>query len=145
MDHVEDAIISILPNYADAILEGIKTIELRRRIPNIQRKTRLWIYATKPVGAILGSAIISDIIEDTPENIWRISCGRAAVSRPEFDEYFQGTNRAFALTLVDVVKRQEIGIEELRTLSDGFHPPQVLVRLSRQNAAWLVERAKALT
>src|SRR4051794_32919901 len=44
-----DAIISIHPSYADAILAGEKTIELRRRIPNISQGARLWIYATRPI------------------------------------------------------------------------------------------------
>ena len=144
MDHIDEAIISILPVYVNAILAGTKTVELRRKIPNIRPSTRLWIYATKPVGAILCSAVVESIIEGTPEDIWNVSVGRTAVSRREFDEYFSGTSRAVALTLVDVVKRHEIGIEELRTLIKKFHPPQVLARLSRQDVAWLSERAKVL-
>jgi hypothetical protein len=56
-----DAIISIHPGYADAILDGTKTIELRRRVPELANGTRFWIYATRPTAAVVGVATISDV------------------------------------------------------------------------------------
>ena len=137
MDGVENALISIRPNYAQAILAGTKRVELRRRIPVIGRGTRLWIYATLPLGAVVGSVTVEKIIEGTPTLIWNTLMGRTALTRCEFDEYFSGTDRALALLLSNVVKTREIGIGELRTLLEGFHPPQVMVRLSREQSAWL--------
>ena len=145
MGNIKDALISIKPGYAQAILEGTKTVELRRRIPRTEQGTRLWIYATLPLGAIVGSAIVDDIIEETPAKIWNVYMDKTAVSRREFNKYFNGTNRALALVLSDVVKRRRIGIEKLRELPEGFHPPQVLMRLSRQKALWLSRRARAVT
>ena len=58
MPDATDAIISIHPDYADAIFAGKKTIELRRRIPEVPSGTRLWIYATRPTGAIIGFVTI---------------------------------------------------------------------------------------
>ncbi len=144
MRNGDEALISIKPNYARAILAGTKTVELRRRIPTIRRGTRLWIYATLPLGAIVGSAVVADIIRGTPAAVWKTYRGCAAVSRREFDEYFTGTSRALALVLSDAIKRREIGIDKLRELSHGFHPPQVMARLSRQETAWLSRRARAV-
>ena len=144
MSDGDDALISIRPNFARAILAGNKTVELRRRLPSIERGTRLWIYATRPLGAIIGSAVVDEIIEGTPAEVWDMCRDRTAVSRCEFDEYFSGTDRALALVLSDIVKRREIGIEKLRQLSKGFHPPQVLARLSRQETAWISRRARAV-
>ena len=141
MDSVESALISIRPNYARAILAGTKTVELRRRIPPIQHGTRLWIYATRPLGAVVGSVIVEEIISATPTEIWNTLMGRTALNRSEFDEYFNGTDRALALLLSSVVKTREVGIEELRKLLKGFHPPQVIVRLSHEQSVWLSRRA----
>lgn len=144
MSNDNNALISIKPDYAMAILAGTKTVELRRRIPTIEHGTRLWIYATKPLSAIVGSAIVEEIIAGTPKEVWDICMDRIGINRFEFDEYFSGTDRALALVLSDVVKRREIGIEKLQELSKGFHPPQVLARLSRQETVWLSKRAKAV-
>ena len=144
MGECDDALISIRPKYARAILAGIKTVELRRRVPFVGRGTRLWIYATRPIGAIVGSAVIEEIIEGSPTEVWDKCMDRTAVTRSEFDEYFVGTEKALALVLSDVVRRREIGIEKLRELSEGFHPPQVLARLSREESVWLSRRAKSV-
>ena len=141
MGTVESALISIRPNYARAILAGIKTVELRRRIPVLQRGTRLWIYATRPLGAVVGTAIVQEIVEATPAHIWNTLKSRTALNRCEFDEYFSGTSCASALLLSDVLKTRRIGIEEMRKMLEGFHPPQVLMRLSPEQTVWLSARA----
>ncbi|MDE0040937.1 MAG: ASCH domain-containing protein, partial [Candidatus Poribacteria bacterium] len=71
MVNIQDALISIRPNFAEAILAGKKTVEIRRRIPALQVGTRLWIYATRPLGAIIGTAIVAKIIEGTPTELWK--------------------------------------------------------------------------
>ena len=48
-----DAIFSIRPYFADAILDGSKTVELRKVAPK-RPIERAWIYATAPVMRIVG-------------------------------------------------------------------------------------------
>ena len=48
-----DAVFSIKPYFADAILDGSKTIELRKVAPK-RPVERAWIYATAPVMRIVG-------------------------------------------------------------------------------------------
>ena len=145
MGSFEDALISIRPNYAEAILTGEKTVELRRRIPAINLGTRLWIYATRPVGAIVGSAVVDKIIEGTPAEVWKECINRIALDRREYDKYFFGTDRALGLSLSDITRRHPIGIDQLREIQKGFHPPQVLTRLSSQETIFLSKLAIALT
>ena len=57
---------------------------------------------------------------------------RIAVGRCEYDEYFAGTDSALGIVLTNVTRRRPIGIEQLREIQQGFHPPRVLARLSRQ-------------
>ena len=137
-----DAIISIHPGYADAILDGTKTIELRRRIPELANGTRLWIYATRPTAAVVGVATISDVNRAHPRTIWQKHRDGAGVDHASFMKYFHGAQEAVAI-LLDAVKRVgPITIEELREIRDRFHPPQVLLRLTNAEAKALQRLAK---
>ena len=144
MRSVNDVLISIRPHYAEAILSGDKTVELRRRIPAIDLGTRLWIYATQPVRAVVGSAVVDEVIEGSPAHIWERYMDRVAIDRCEYDEYFSGKDRAFGIVLSHIIKRNQIGIDQLRQIRKGFHPPRVLVRLSRQETKSLSKLAVAL-
>ncbi|MHB8118618.1 MAG: hypothetical protein ACYDHX_07835 [Methanothrix sp.] len=48
-----DAILSVKPYFADAILAGIKTVELRTVAPRKEIE-RAWIYSTAPVQRVVG-------------------------------------------------------------------------------------------
>ena len=144
MSKQNDAIISIHPHYADAILSGKKTIELRRRIPSIEIGTRLWIYATRPLGAVVGSAVVSNLLRGTPREIWRLCKADVSIARKDYDEYFEGAKTAIGIVLTDVIRRQPIMIEQLREMRAGFHPPQVLARLSSNDTQSLSRLAYAV-
>jgi predicted transcriptional regulator len=129
-----EAIISIHPKFAEAILAGTKTVELRRRIPPINVGTRLWIYATQPIGAVIGTATVEAIVRATPDVIWEMCVDRAEVSRIEFDRYFSGTSEAIGISLGATQKIEAIEIEKLRIWRAGFHPPQVMLKLTASEA-----------
>ncbi len=130
-----DAIISIRPNFAEAILSGKKTVELRRRIPPLPVGTKLWIYATKPTGAVIGSAVIREIVLGSPDEVWTTNEHKVGVSREEFDAYFIGTDNAAGLVLEEVRRVTPIVIGELRRIRPGFHPPQVIAKITAQESA----------
>ncbi|MEE9454683.1 MAG: ASCH domain-containing protein [Paracoccaceae bacterium] len=132
MHNPHEAIISIKPKYADAIMTGGKTVELRRRIPPIEIGSRLWIYATRPKAAIIGSVILSEIVSMTPDELWRHCGEKAAIDRTAYDAYFDGTEVALGLFLSDIRTIAPIDIEILRKSFDGFHPPQVMVKLNHE-------------
>lgn len=134
MPDASDALISIHPGYADAILDGTKTIELRRRVPELSNGTRLWIYATRPTAAVVGVATIRDVNRAHPQTIWRKHRDGAGVDHASFMEYFQGAQEAVAILLAAVKRVRPITIEELREIRDRFHPPQVLLRLTDAEA-----------
>ena len=141
MGIVDSALISIKPIYADAILSGAKTIELRRRIPALSMGTVLWIYATRPRGAVVGTAMVSAIIKGTPEEIWAACSDHAAIDRCTFDAYFDGSTSAFGIVLTKIVKHEPIGFEKLKEIRGNFHPPQVLMRLTKQETLSLHKEA----
>ena len=141
MASVEDALISIRPNFAEAILTGEKTVEIRRRIPALEIGTRLWIYATRPLGAIVGTAMVEKVIEGTPTELWETCMDQIALGQCEYDEYFAGTDRALGIVLSEITRWHPIGIDQLRKVREGFHPPRVMLRLTRQETNSLSDLA----
>jgi predicted transcriptional regulator len=136
-----DVIISIHPNYAYAILAGKKTVELRRRVPDLSSGTRLWIYATRPVGAVIGVATIEAVARAHPTTIWKKHGNGAAVDYASFKAYFTGAHEAVAISMASMRHVGPIRIDQLREIRDNFHPPQVLTRLTASESEALHELA----
>ncbi|WP_163832270.1 ASCH domain-containing protein [Spartinivicinus ruber] len=90
-------LLSIKPEYAEKILSGIKKYEFRKSIFKDQRVTTVVIYATKPVGKIIGEFEIDDILQDKPTLIWRKTKRYSGISKEFFEKYFNGRNKAFAI------------------------------------------------
>jgi predicted transcriptional regulator len=134
-----DAIISIHPGYADAILAGQKTIELRRRIPKLTIGSRLWIYATQPTGAVIGVVTIREVAKASPSTIWKRHRSGAGVDHASYKAYFKGAQEAVAILLTAAERVGPISIEQLRKIRNRFHPPQVLIRLTNSEARALNE------
>ena len=141
MHKTQEAIISIHPEFAEAILSGEKTVELRRRIPRTPVGTRLWIYATRPRAAVVGTAVIEKILRRTPLTIWNAYKSQLCIRRGAYDAYFNGCDEAVAIFLTEVATHRPIPIDELREMKTGFHPPQVLARISEAESLYLSKRA----
>jgi predicted transcriptional regulator len=83
---------------------------------------------------VVGSATIERIIRGSPEEVWGITSDCTAIDRGAFDAYFDGVDEAIGLVLSNVKRGKPIPIEILRTLRVGFHPPQVIARISSVEA-----------
>jgi predicted transcriptional regulator len=117
--------LSIHPRYVDAILDGRKTVELRKRVPRAKAGTQLVIYASMPKCAVVASAVIDRIDTMESERMWQKVRKVAAVSRQEFDEYFQNHALAVGIHFSHVkVFENPITLTELRETWNTFHPPQ---------------------
>lgn len=91
-------LLSIHPEYANAILDGRKKFEFRRVI--FKRPiSEIVVYATQPVGRVLGSFTIADIFMDAPKYIWKRTAKQGGVSKEKFDGYFENCERAFAIKI----------------------------------------------
>jgi predicted transcriptional regulator len=131
---IADAIISIHTIYANAILEGRKTIETRRRVPELSSGTQLWIYATRPTGAVIGVATIQTVDKATPATIWKMHRSGIGIDHASFRAYFNGAQEAVAISLAEARRVGPITIDQLRRIRSGFHPPRVLIRLTTSEA-----------
>jgi predicted transcriptional regulator len=110
------ALMSIKPRFAEAILAGDKTIELRRRRPRLAPGSRVSIYASSPVQAVVGWFEVGTVIEANPVKLWRLVGQAAAVTRTEFDDYFAGRPLGYGIEIVNVGTTDAIPL--------GIHPPQ---------------------
>lgn len=137
MSEQEQVLISIYPEFADAILRGDKTVELRRRVHGLKSGTKMWIYATKPVGAIVGYALIGGISKGPPETMWRIFGESAAVEKEHYNAYFADASMATCITLTGATRGEPLLAEHFRKARPKFHPPQVYTRISSFEAKFL--------
>jgi len=131
--------ISIHPKYAEMILLGRKTVELRKQRPNVAQGCIVFLYASSPVKKLLGMFEVDTVIEDDPETLWSKVHHFAGVSRSTYKEYYSEKKKAFGI----VIKRaypleRTIELDELRTIFPGFHPPQSYRYLDYDDANLLV-------
>ena len=117
-------LLSLRPRFAQAILSGAKTVELRRRPVNARPDTPIILYASSPTMAIVGTARLRDVQVLTPDAAWQAHHRSLGLTRSEFDAYLDGTSRAHLLLLHRVCTLNEP--LPLRTLrQEGrFQPPQ---------------------
>lgn len=120
-----DVVFSIKPQYADPILSGRKTIELRRRFPiDVPKGTAALIYTSSPTRALTGIAEIEGVVKQPPEKIWRSFAEEACIAREDFDAYFAGLDHGFAIRLARARPlRRKVELSELRDRF-SFEPPQ---------------------
>jgi predicted transcriptional regulator len=121
----QDVLFSIKPNYADKILDGRKTVELRRRFTNSEVTGSLaFIYSTSPVRELVGYARIRDVRRLSVGDIWREYRDAAGIDKADFDSYFEGKREGYVIVLDEPTRLADgVPIADLRERF-GFVPPQ---------------------
>jgi predicted transcriptional regulator len=123
-DHDRAMLLSVHPRYAESILAGTKRAEIRRQRPGIRPGTPVIIYATKPLGAVIGTANIDQVCEGSPAELWNQYEQEVAVSQEEFDQYLSGTSTAYLLLLSGASRLSiPLTLDDMRESAD-FQPPR---------------------
>lgn len=142
MPNCGDILISVEPCYGFRILDGSKTVELRRRPVRVQPGTRMWIYITKPVAGVSAYAVIGAMHELQVTELWRRYGRDARITRSAFREYFQGRKKGYALVIGKVVLlTRTVALGSLRRRLGGFNPPQFFKKLTSESPELQVLRA----
>lgn len=131
-DILTDAILSIKPIYADAILEGRKQVEFRRKVFK-KAVDRVFIYSSSPTKEIVGYFTIEEIIEETPKSLWRKFNKVGGIQKNEFFKYFDGIEKGFTIK-IDKVKKFDRGINPQKVLKN-FIAPQSFIYLEKNKAS----------
>jgi predicted transcriptional regulator len=134
-----NVLVSIRPIYASRILSGKKTVELRRRFPEVGVIGGVaLIYSSSPVQAIVGYAHIKRVLKLPIREIWAKHGESSCISKTEFDRYFSNLEIGFAVLLEGAkpLKRQV----NLACLVDQFGvvPPQSYRYVTQECSALLI-------
>lgn len=137
--------LSIHPQHVRRILDGVKTVELRRTRPAVEPGQPVAIYATSPLAAVVATCRIMRVEVQSPGALWASAGAAAAVRRQDFDEYFDGVSSAVALHLGGVKSlASAVSLSDLRS-SGRFQPPQTWHFLDRARLTQLLGRHPAFT
>jgi len=119
------ALLSIRPRHATNIFNGTKTVELRRTRPRLTGGSLAFVYVSGASKRLIGSFRVAEVIESSPLALWRSLRQQTAISRAEFDSYFEGTQNAFGIQIASVhLLPSPVHLTCLRNNWPGFHPPQ---------------------
>lgn len=91
-------LMSINPEHVKNILAGKKKFEFRKTKCKEQIDS-IVIYSTAPVMKVVAEVEVEDIIEDTPQMVWKITSNAAGIDKKFFDKYYSGRNTAVAYVL----------------------------------------------
>ena len=130
LDAARALVLSLRPRFAEAILSGTKTVEVRRVMPRITDPTLALLYASGREGALVGTCVVRSVARYPTDELWRWHGADTALSMAEFDAYLDGRDSGVALLL----ERPEplaapIPLHTLRQ-AHGFRPPQSFAYVS---------------
>lgn len=115
-------LLSIKPEFVEKIFDGTKQFEYRRSIFRRQDITSIVVYATLPVGMIMGEFEVEEVICGTPRNLWDNTRDFAGVSRSFFFQYFSGRATGYAIR-VGAIRKFAHGLDPYSLWCD-FSAPQ---------------------
>jgi len=116
---------ALKPRYADAILDGTKTVELRRVRARLQPGQRVLVYASTPRKQLQGEFRVAKVTYGDPATLWPSLAPHAGVTFSEFMHYFEGAAICCAIEVAAATRWQRpVELAELRAAIEDFTPPQ---------------------
>ncbi|MHA1648506.1 MAG: hypothetical protein ACTSVU_09675 [Promethearchaeota archaeon] len=116
-------ILSIKPKYIEKMRLGIKKYEFRKNNFQLNPKSSFaLIYSTSPVNKIIGSFKISEVIRDSPKNLWINLRKSSGINEKDFFSYFFSCETGTALKITEL-KFFEKKIDPFKEI-ENFNPPQ---------------------
>lgn len=138
LDPTRALVLSLKPRFAEAILGGQKTVELRRVMPRITIPTLALLYAASPERSLVGTCIVRSVARLPTRELWQLHGAKTALSRPEFHAYLAGRDEGVALFLERPIRLPApIPLHALRR-AGNFRPPQSLAYVRHDQRERLV-------
>ena len=137
-----DVLIAIKPAYATAICNGTKRYEFRKHpFLFLQPLNDIVVmYATRPIGRIVGYFGVSRILKDSPEHLWKTCKDGAWLSELAFLQYYKTSKYSYALE-VGVAHSLNPSIDP-RTLFPDWSPPQSFMYISELVAQQILHQTQ---
>ncbi len=92
-------LLSIKPEFVNEIFGGSKKYEYRKIIFKNQNISSVVVYATMPVGKVVGEFDIGSIIEASPEVLWNKTKKHSGISYEFFSDYFSKKAKGYAIQI----------------------------------------------
>lgn len=121
-------LLSIKPEFAEKILNGSKRFEFRKGAFKKNDAKTVVIYATMPIGKIVGQFHIEEILSDSPESLWLKTKRYAGISKSFYDSYYEGKEIAFAIKIGNVERFATP--QPITSLGEKIKPPQSFLYLN---------------
>lgn len=96
-------ILSIKPNFSEAIFSGTKKYEFRKVIFT-KSVDSIVVYSTKPVGKFIGEFKVDGIIEKSPQELWRETQEFGGVTKEFFFQYFSDRKKGYAIKVGKLIR-----------------------------------------
>src|SRR6476661_1086310 len=97
------ALLSIRPQFVNAILRGEKRYEFRRT--RFSRPVDIVVvYATMPVRRVVAEFMVVSVICDSPLLLWRLTHDAAGIEEQSFFRYFRGKKLGYAIEIGRVLR-----------------------------------------
>lgn len=119
-------LLSIRPEHANKIFNGTKKVELRRVRPRrITEGSKVLVYVSSPVKALVGSFEIERVVEALPTELWVRVQEEAGINREQFYNYYDGATRGIGIYLQKTKRfSKPLKLAQIRELWENFCPPQ---------------------
>jgi predicted transcriptional regulator len=115
-------LLSIKPEYAEKILNGTKRFEYRKALPRNAAVRTVVIYATMPVGKVVGEFEVGGVLRERPDDLWKRTKNASGITREFFDVYFDGREHAMAIAVKS--PKRYARPKRLEDVSGSSTPPQ---------------------
>ncbi|WP_309104756.1 ASCH domain-containing protein [Microbacterium sp.] len=92
------ALMAIHERYADAIMDGVKRVEFRKRRLAADIET-VWVYATAPTSKVIGRFSVHEIVQGTPQDIWERYGSVGVIEQDAYFNYYDGRETAVAIVV----------------------------------------------
>jgi len=136
---VKTVFLSVKPRYARAILSGDKTVEVRRRFPDLDEGTIIVIYASSPERQVLGSVTLTGVERTTSAAVWDGYSAHIGIDRESLEEYLDDATSAALLRVSAPIRwSRPVPLHEVRSAAE-VEPPQSFRYLSAAQLATLSE------
>lgn len=116
-------LLSIKPQFVQKILDGQKTVELRKVKPQLTTEDFILIYESSPSKCLIGWFEVKEIIYEKPQTLWKKVKNDAGVTKEEFNTYYQKSMMGVAIRIEDK-HTIKIPLDKVREKWTTFRPPQ---------------------
>lgn len=130
MPNEQTLLMSLRPEFAEPILQGRKTVELRRKFSKKYEGSTIVFYVTHPVQRFMFTAKVTKVDHSQKKHLWNMYRQECGISQAAFDKYFTGTSHGYAIHLSGIkLTPNQLLLKYAKEVCPQLRPPQSFQRL----------------